>query len=89
VKHSVVAGKKHTLGQCVAICGTQTSLSGRDILLRASRCTAPRPARTVVHGHELRAPSGSQNEVQGPNLAGALGSFARAFATVSGAKVWN
>jgi len=34
-------------------------------------------------------PSGSQNEVQGPNLAGALGSFARAFATVSGAKVWN
>lgn len=31
--------------------------------LCAARCTAPRPARTVVHGHEMCAADGSQNEV--------------------------
>jgi hypothetical protein len=37
----------------------------------------------VVHGHELRAPYGSQNKVQDSNLAGAFGRFAFALATVS------
>jgi len=43
----------------------------------------------MVRRHELRATDGSQNEVQGPNLAGAFGGFALALATVSGAEIRN
>ena len=40
-------------------------------------------ARAVVHGHEVCPDDGSQNEVYGPNVAGVLGSFALAIATLS------
>ena len=47
----------------------------QPFLLRTARCTAPRPARTVVRSDEMRAVDGSQNTMQEPDLAGALGSL--------------
>ncbi len=61
----------------------------QPILLRAARRAPPRSARTMVRRHELRATDGSQNEVQGPNMAGALGRFALAVATVPGREIRN